>query len=259
MNNIEQEILNEINKLYFKFNNLKQQDEDGWNALMFALYYNKTYQLNFTKEQWNYLIEHSDLNQQNKNGWNALIVALYYNQEENLNLTKEQWDYLIENSDLNQVDNDGWNALIFALYYNQEEELNFTKEQFDYLIKNSDLNQVDNDGWNALMFALYFNQEENLNFTKEQFKKLFNPLLEEQKQKTFQLICEEYIQNKNDNIQKSILIMLYDLEFQPNQKTIDFLKENECEKIIQMIEKRNLYFKLNEDIKNNSKKVLTKI
>jgi ankyrin repeat protein len=221
--NIEQEILNKINKIYFKFNNLKQQDEDGYNALIFAL---------------------------------------YYNQEENLNLTKEQWDYLIENSDLTQQNQNGWNALMFALYYNKTEQLNFTKEQFDYLFKNSDLKQVDNEGWNALIFALYYNQEENLNFTKEQFKKLFNPLLEEQKQKTFQLICKKYIQNKNNNIKKSILIMLYYLEFKPNQKIIDFLKENNYQEIIEMIEKRDLYFKLNNNLENNkinNKKVLTKI
>jgi hypothetical protein len=165
-------------------------------------------------------------------------------------------------NNLSNQDQIGFNTLMFALYYNKTKQLNFTKEQFDYLFKNSDLKQVDNEGWNALIFALYYNQEEELNFTKEQFQQLFNSLLEKEKQKTFQFICEEYIKNKDDNIQKSILIMLYDLEFKPNQKIIDFLKENNYQEIIEMIEKRDLYFKLNHNLENNkinNKKILTKI
>jgi ankyrin repeat protein len=164
--------------------------------------------------------------------------------KEEIQLFKE----LIYQCDLTQQNQNNWTPLIFSLFYNQEQNLHLTQEQFNYLIQNSNLKQQDNDDWTPLMFALFYNQEQNLQLTKHQFQTMYDVLNEEQQQSTFQKFIDEKNYN-NQQYLEEINLLLYDYQFQPNEQTIDWLQENKYQDILQMIEKRNLFFKLYQNIK----------
>jgi ankyrin repeat protein len=133
------------------------------------------------------LMVQCDLTIQDKNWKNTPLMFVFSNNiDKNLHLTQKQLSYLIQNSNLTQQDKDGWTSLIFALYFNDNQNLHLTTEQWDYLIQNSDLQQQDKDGWTPFTYALFFNQSQNLDLTKEQFQTMYDALMEEQQQSTFQ-------------------------------------------------------------------------
>jgi hypothetical protein len=191
------------------------------------------------------------LHQKNNIGLNALMFSVRY-----LNLTEEQWDYLIHHSDLTQKNEIGGNILMDILSNYEKQNLHFTKEQWNYLIENSKLEQQNKNGFNAFSIMLLVQNNDkfqNLFFLLRQREKFWNALHEGKKQKTFEILIQKY---QNTNLKKEdILFMLYDLKFQPNQKTIHFLKKNNYQEIIQMIEKRDIFLNLNKGlIQENNKK-----
>jgi ankyrin repeat protein len=183
------------------------------------------------------------------------MFAFRYNQSENLHLSQEQWNYLIQHSqhsDLQQQNQNGWIPLMFAFKYNQSENLHLTTEQIDYLIQHSDLKQQSKNDWTPLMFALIYNQSENLHLSKKQFQTMYDALTEEQKQNTFKnLISGNY---KNQPYLEKIHLLLYDLQFQPNEKTLKWLQENQNKDILKLIEKRNLWIQLQKKMNHVEKK-----
>jgi ankyrin repeat protein len=205
------------------------------------------------------LIFKCDLTVQNKNNLTPLMYTLLFNKTKNLDLTKEQWNYLLEHSNLTKQDNNGWTPLMYAFTYNQEKNLHFTKEQFDYLIKNSDLRQQNNFDWTPLLFALEYNQKQNSQLTKKQFQILYETLTKEQQQTTFKFFIDIYIYKSNE-YKEEMNLLLYDLQFQPSIETIEWLKNCRLKSIIKMIEKRDVFFQLHQEIKFvENKKNSTKI
>ena len=233
---------------------LKKQDEDGYTALLEAIRCHKEQELNFHKEQWDYLLKNSDLTQNTyAQHWNPIIYAFMNNQKQNLNFNEEQWNYLIQNSTIkskNKIKN--YNIIIYAIKYHQSENLNFNEEQWDYIIQNSDLTQQDKDGWTPLLFALVYHQEQNVNFSKKQLRVMYYALTEVQQQNTFQNFIQQNYNNQK--YIEQINLFLYDLQFQPNEKTIKWLQENQYKDILKRIEKRNLWIQLQKKINQVEKK-----
>jgi ankyrin repeat protein len=207
------------------------------------------------------LIYHCNLNTENEHGWTPLMYTLLFNKTKNLHLAKEQLGYLIKHSDLTIQSKDGWTPLMYALRYNQYEKLNFTKEQFDYFIEHSDLTIQSQDGWIPLMFAFKYNQSENLQITKKQFQVMYDALNKEQQQNTFKVLIVVNHKYSHQYVEE-INRLLYDLQFQPNEETNIWLQENQYPDILPMIEKRDLLFQLNKNIRfveNNRKIAIMKI
>ena len=72
------------------------------------------------------------------------------------------------------------------------------------------------------------------------------------------MIINEY---KNNFFSKEdILFLLYDLQFEPEEKTVEYLQKNEHQEILQMIEKRNILWNLNKNLTSEKiDKILLKI
>jgi hypothetical protein len=285
-NKIEEKLLLKLKE--HGFQNFLQQNEHGVNALMYSLLNNVYKNLNLKKNEWDYLIQHTDLKQKDKNGnialeyaikenylqkiyltqnqfdnliknsslqkkqiFDILMDILFNNEKHKLHLSEKQLNYLIKNSNLKQKTKSGFNVLMYALLYNNSENINLTEDQWDYLIKHSNIKQQTTNDRNAFMIALDMKLKNNLNFSDEKICQLWNPLSEEQKQNTFIIICKEY--NKKKLNETSLIFLLYDLRFQPNQETIHFLQENQNKKFLEMIKKRDLLLNLKQElsIKNN--------
>ena len=53
---------------------------------------------------------------------------------------------------------------------------------------------------------------------------------------------------------------IYDLQFEPEEKTVEYLQKNEHQEILQMIEKRNILWNLNKNLTSEKiDKILLKI
>jgi hypothetical protein len=198
------------------------------------------------------LIVQCDLTIQNDYGLTPIMFVFFYNNSKSLNFSQEQFNDLIQHSDLMIQDRAGLNHLMYAFTCNQKQNLNLNQEQIDYLIEHIDLTHQAKNGWTSLMFALRFHQSENLQFTKNQFQVMYDALTEEEQQNTFQKFIEQNHKN-NHKYLKEINLFLYDLNFQPNKKTIKWLQENQYQDILQMIEKRDVFFQLNKDIQQINK------
>ena len=149
---------------------IKNKNKKLGKILFWAITHNQDYELNFSKEKWDYLIQYSNLKKQDKDGWNALMIALFNYKKQNLSFTKEQWDYLIQHSNLKDEDSENKNETLLAAILNNK-NIQLTKEQWIYLIENSDLKQKDFSGNNIIIYAFRFDICEKLNCKKEIFKK----------------------------------------------------------------------------------------
>lgn len=241
---------------FLKNSNLKETNNQDNSAIFMVFFHNKTQNLFFNEEQWNYLFQNSDLKHQDTLGFNPLMLAINYYKKEQLNFTEKQWDYLIQHSDLKQHNNEGINALMFAL--ENKKNLPLNQKQWSYLIQHSDLKQQSNIGWTTLLYAFYYHQNQNLNLSKKEFQILYDALSEGQQQNTFQRLVEKNVENNHKYVEE-INLLLYDLKFQPNQKTMNWLQKNNHQDILEMIEKRNLFFKLQQEISmiENQTKIAT--
>ncbi len=237
---------------FLKNSNLKQQTEVGFNILLLILENNKEKNLYLQEEQWDYLLKNSDLKQKTWSGENVLMHAFIFNQDQNINFSRNHWDYLLENSDLKQVNHKGLNSLM--VYIHNYKDANLSEKQWNYLLKNSNLMQETKEGFTAFLSA-FLENDENF-FSKEKLQQLWNPLSQQQKNKNFQMIIDEY-----KNLSKEdILFLLYDLQFEPEEKTVEYLQKNEHQEILQMIEKRNILWNLNKNLTSEKiDKILLKI
>jgi ankyrin repeat protein len=201
------------------------------------------------------LIHQCDLNIRNNLGYTILMFSFIFNSLKNLNLSTEQWDYLLEHSDLNQQDYNNCNPFMYFLKNNQINKLNLTKNQLNYLIQHSDLTQQDIHGWNPLMLAFYNNQSFDI-LGKTQLKNMYVLLTEEQKQKTFTNIIQY---SENDLEKEKIYFLIYDCQFQIDKRMIDWLLENDYQNILDMIEKRDVFSQLHQDVQliENKEKINT--
>jgi hypothetical protein len=234
---------------------IKNKNKKLGKILFWAITHNQDYELNFSKEKWDYLIQNSDLNQKYINSYNACILTLFYYEKQNLSFTKEQWDYLIRNSYFSENKNDTLKAAIL-----NNKNIQLTKEQWIYLIENSDLKQKDFSGNNIIIYAFRFDICEKLNCKKEIFKKFWDILSEEEKKENFESICLEKIYHQTDKIkkQKNILFILYELEYDPTEETKKLLYEEKQMDSLEIIKKKELFLKINKDlfIKEIQKKVV---
>jgi hypothetical protein len=199
-------------------------------------------EINFFKEN----IYFCNLNTKNKFGQNILSFVL--NNNEYLKINDEQFNYLIKNSNIQEIDNDGWNILMSALLKCKEQKLNIHEKQWDYLIENSEINYNNKqyDDTIALLIALQKNKENQLN--KKQLKNMYDRLDEIIKQHLFRKFIKIYQQDKKMFLEE-LNFLLYDCYFQPNKATTAYLSWEKDEKeIFNLIEKRDLFFKLNQDI-----------
>jgi ankyrin repeat protein len=245
------------------------QNKGGWTPLMFALDYNQEQNLNLSKKQFDYLIQNSDLKQQNDDGSTPLMFVLRYNKSEKLNFTKEQIDYLIQHSNLKQQNDNGWTPLIFVLLYNQSANLNLTSEQWNYFIQHSDLTHQAKNGWTPLMYILQFKEENSLNIRENQIKKIIISLNKKQQKEIFKnLIIYNSDKITQDDFIKKMNFLLYDCNIFLDKEIINLLNKKAklsssnietCQYIIEAIQKRDLFLKLNKDIKqmNNHQKIST--
>jgi ankyrin repeat protein len=179
--------------------------------------------------------------------------------EKEIQLLKE----IIYNCDLTIQDKDGYTPIMYIFKKNKRYKLNVNTVSINYLIEHSNLSQQNQYGWTSFMFALFYNQEQNLQITKNQFQVMYQALTQEQQQKIMKkliILIKRYIHKntKNEHIEK-IKFLLYDLKFHSNEETIDWLQENQYQDILHMIEKRDLFFQLNTDIKpmDNHQKIAT--
>lgn len=74
--------------------NLNSVNNYGLNALLYALKYNKSYRLDLTVNDFEYLLENSNLQQESLVGDNALLCALNNNASENLCLRAKHFSLL---------------------------------------------------------------------------------------------------------------------------------------------------------------------
>jgi archaellum component FlaG (FlaF/FlaG flagellin family) len=116
-----------------------------------------------------YLIKNTDLNRKNPvSGVTPLLFLLASNKSFGINISRENLEYMVLNSDLKIADYDGFSPLMLALQNNESEDLKLNKNLFDYLLKNSDLNQKTKNGDLALTIYFENHIEQNLIFNKSQ-------------------------------------------------------------------------------------------
>ncbi len=243
--NIQEEILSKLKP--HGFENFHDKNKFGKNALMFTLDYNHTEKLYFNLNYLDYLIKNSNLLDKNEEGWNALMFSLFLNNTEKLYLQEDQWNYLLKNSDLSQITDMDANALMFSVIYSHSQKINWTEHQWNYLIQHTDVTQKIPDQWNAFMYTLK-NYDSNPKFI---IHKIWEKMSEEQKQETFQSVCNAY--QKKELHEKDILFVLYELRFKPSQKLINNLKIKKQEEVLQMIEKRNVLWNLKGELSEENK------
>jgi hypothetical protein len=198
-----------------------------------------------------------NLSDKNQNGLNFLMFCLKHNNLQKILISNvSEWDYLLQNTDLtNQVKPGDFNALMFSVIYSRSQKINWTEQQWNYLIQHTDVTQKTPDEWNAFMYTLK-NYDSNPKFI---IHKIWEKMSEEQKQETFQSVCNAY--QKKELHEKDILFTIYDLHFQPQPSTKNYLIEKH-HKILQMIENRDLFFQLNKDLssqKNNISNLKAKL
>jgi hypothetical protein len=247
----------------YGFENFQYQNQYGLNALMFCLKYNDTMHLDLDNEEWDYLIQNSLLKQQENSGYNALMYALENNQNINLttkqldyliknsdikqkmndttsliyfilfnnkkemNMEENTLNYFIKNSDVHHQNKNGWNAFLCALktietnpkntsyikkiyscLNEEEKQETFYKICEKYIGITKEFNQ------NHILFMLY---DVQMKLTEETLKKL----------------------NKNERYQ-------------------DKLIKNQYQELLRMIEKRDVLWDLNKNLnqEKNKKDVL---
>ena len=235
----------------YGFDNFIEKNQLGNYLWSYILQYNQLEKFQLTKQEFDCLLENSDLKQQDNYGLNFFMKALQNDYDQNLNFTKKQWDYLMQNSDLKQQNDDGLNALLLAIENYKKQELNFNAKQWDYLIKNSNLNQENKDAGTVFLYGLIYNEKNEIHLSVEQKKQLWIVLTEEQQQKQFQKVCTNF---QNGFLkEKDILFILYDLQFQPTQETIDWLEDFKYKTILKMLNNSRFFLNLKQDLfeKNN--------
>lgn len=198
-----------------------------------------------------------DLNIKNRFGQNILSFILIHNKY--ININDEQFNYLIKNSNIQEIDIDGWNILMNDLLKNKEQKLNINEKQWEYLIENTEVNYINKqyDDTIALLIALQKNKENQLN--TKQLKNMYDRLDEIIKQHLFRKFIKIYQQDKKMFLEE-LNFLLYDCNFKPNKATIAFISWEKNEKeILDLIEKRDLFFKLNQEIDITKKQQKEKI
>lgn len=125
-------------------------------------------------------LSHLDITKFKLNNTNkSLIVSCYYFNKV-LNFTPQQLDYIIKHTDLSFIydsHNMKQNALMFFLSNNNSYDLSISSSHLTYLIENSDLTHTDLFGCNALKYAIENDKKEHLHITMNQWTHLTNNCL----------------------------------------------------------------------------------
>jgi hypothetical protein len=188
------------------------------------------------------------------------IINSHWN-EYNKNFNIQTIKKLIFECDLNLVTKEGNSLLIYILLYNKVKKLNFTKNEIFELLDKGNLNQVNNQKRSLFFFLFSYNKNTNAPFNEKEIQYLFQKCSPLNQRITFRNLVEFNDQySLVDNIlirvsyQKEIEFVLYNCNLQITKEIKNWLKDNNKLKIIEIIEKRDLFFQLNQDIKPIDKK-----
>lgn len=244
---IKKELLLKLNQ--YGFSNFEEKNQE-LTALMFSMKYQKEKMLNFTEEQWDYLIKYSDLKAGDYNGYSPIIYVFLYDKEQNLQLTKEQINYLIQNSDFKNQTENGYTILMLYYAFNKKHDIRFTEEQWNIIMEKINF-KIESPIGHTLFHYPFFCDD----FHEERTKIIFNGLEESQKQKMFlgysklKGDAKEYFINK---YLESLKFALYDMKLEVHEETIAELQKNQMEnqELLEMIKKRNIFFNLQNDLQN---------
>lgn len=158
----EQEILNKINKVskyQFKSFNLILIEDNNLCLSEMIEYQNE---LNFSQEEFEYVIDRSDLKFKKYN-YTLLQMLLMKNNSNKINLsTNKLWE-LVKKNYLNNKDDDS-NVLYYIFNGNKTENLNFSTQQIQDVISHAKANAVGKNNENMFLL-LKKNEKENINLS----------------------------------------------------------------------------------------------
>ncbi|HBE79931.1 MAG TPA: hypothetical protein DDW65_19450 [Firmicutes bacterium] len=129
--------------------NIETRNENGWNPLLYALFYTQDEKICFK------LIEKgANIVIQDREDWTPLMMALRYGKPNVANTLIQQYS----TDSLNVTNADGWSALMLAIRYKQSTNAHLM------ISKGAFINQKSKTGWTPLMLACLVN---DIKITKE--------------------------------------------------------------------------------------------
>lgn len=192
-----------------------------------------------------YLEMRADVNIQNKDGNTPLIFIFKYTKS--IYIQKFFVKELLKKCDVNIKNNNGETVLKYILENNNEpsicQEIVRDKKLMSTLINKANLNINFILFSETLFFKILNNRE--INFSNKELKSLFLKLNKRYQQMVFKDACREFSYDNND---KNLLFLLYDCKLNISQQTQNWVIRKKYETILQIIEKRNIYFELNKNL-----------
>lgn len=147
------------------------------------------------------------------------------------------------------VNNPFENALIYAAWRGHQAVVKYLLTSQD-LKEHANIHYVTNNHTNALMYACQGGHLEVIKYllASEELKEHININDRTKDDKDVLVYANEPAYEKD--CWKISYYLIMECDFKIKQTTLDWLKKNEKEDVLKMIEKRELYYKMNQDIVN---------
>jgi hypothetical protein len=178
--------------------------------------------------------------------------------------------YLLYKVDLSIETEEKTNPIMYLLLNNKSKEIHLSKDEIYELLKKVDLNKENTWKYHTLGMVLWNNENENLFLTNHQIKSLLKKSSNESQWKAINFFLEKInrerlfqlrtSKNNDFHYQKMIHFLLYDYKFIFTRKMFNELKNKEyINDISIMIEKRNIWLHLNQDLRYKKEEKMYKL
>jgi hypothetical protein len=174
----------------------------------------------------------------------SIMMVLLKNQKV-LKMSEKKITKLLNKANLNYQNQRRETPMIVLLKQNLDGNTKFSDKELLFFLNKTDINIKENNGCTAMYYLLLKSDFQS----KEEVIKLWNQNNEKNQEETFKELNRTYVSPEYHNdVEKAIYFLLYDCQYQPSEESKIWLKNMKLFNIIQMIEKRDIFFNLEKDL-----------
>ncbi len=188
------------------------------------------------------------------NGNNQIILNYL---EETIAFNEKDFKKHLLHCDINIQAKDGTTPLMYIILNNQYKNIFLSKEEIYELCCKANFN-IKNEFYVTIMTLLLFNNEnQKIGLLPKDLKFLWEKMNKENQELTFQQ-CIHSMNGYEENFEKIFDLFFNNFCFIPNEKIIKKMKREHIS-IFYFFEKKNLFLKLNKELKNEQNVIREKI
>ena len=188
------------------------------------------------------------------NGNNQIILNYL---EEKMAFNEKDFKKHLLHCDINIQSQDGTTPLMYIILNNQYRNIFLSKEEIYQLCCNADFNIKNEFSITIMTLLLFNNKNQKIFLLPKELKFLWGKMNEKNQELTFQQ-CLNFMNGYEESFETILDLFFNDFCFIPNEKIIKKMKREHIS-IFYFLEKKNLFLKLNKELKNEQNIVREKL